>query len=118
MKSILEAIENNADTKAFEALPIPESYRAAVVRKDEQEMFAGVPTWESSRVLTLSPRRRGAVPAKPDTGVPHEGQHTSGFNNRAGKILGAIRLAAMLESMPRYPCSSSSWSASISIKSC
>jgi crotonyl-CoA reductase len=42
MKSILEAIENNADTKAFEALQIPESYRAAVVRKDEQEMFAGV----------------------------------------------------------------------------
>jgi crotonyl-CoA reductase len=42
MKSILEAIENNADTKAFAALQIPESYRAAVVRKDEQEMFAGV----------------------------------------------------------------------------
>ena len=42
MKSILEAIENNADTKAFEALQIPDSYRAAVVRKDEQEMFAGV----------------------------------------------------------------------------
>jgi len=42
MKSILEAIENNADTKAFAALQIPDSYRAAVVRKDEQEMFAGV----------------------------------------------------------------------------
>ena len=42
MKSILEAIENNADIKAFAALQIPESYRAAVVRKDEQEMFAGV----------------------------------------------------------------------------
>ena len=42
MKSILEAIENNADSKAFEAVHIPESYRAAVVRKDEQEMFAGV----------------------------------------------------------------------------
>ena len=42
MKSILEAIENNADTKAFAALQIPDSYRAAVVRKEDQEMFAGV----------------------------------------------------------------------------
>ncbi|NBO97440.1 MAG: crotonyl-CoA carboxylase/reductase, partial [Actinobacteria bacterium] len=42
MKSILEAIENNADTKAFSALQMPETYRAAVVLKDEQDMFAGV----------------------------------------------------------------------------
>ena len=42
MKNILEAIENGADSAAFAALTIPATYRAAVVLKSEQEMFAGV----------------------------------------------------------------------------
>ena len=44
MQHILEAIESRADSAAFAALPIPESYRAAVVLKSEQEIFAGVPS--------------------------------------------------------------------------
>jgi crotonyl-CoA reductase len=42
MKNILEAIEKGADSATFEALEIPATYRAAVVLKSEQEMFAGV----------------------------------------------------------------------------
>jgi hypothetical protein len=42
MKNILEAIENGADSATFAALEIPATYRAAVVLKSEQEMFAGV----------------------------------------------------------------------------
>lgn len=42
MKNILEAIENGADSAAFAALTIPATYRAAVVLKSEQEMFADV----------------------------------------------------------------------------
>ena len=42
MINILEAIENNADTKTFEALQIPATYRAAHILKSEEAMFAGV----------------------------------------------------------------------------
>ncbi|MCA1822758.1 MAG: crotonyl-CoA carboxylase/reductase [Frankia sp.] len=43
MKEIREAIlAGDTPGDAFAALPIPESYRGVVVRKDEQEMFAGL----------------------------------------------------------------------------
>ena len=42
MQQILEAIQSGASGEALEALPLPATYRAAVVRKDEQEMWAGV----------------------------------------------------------------------------
>jgi crotonyl-CoA reductase len=42
MEKILEAIENGADSAAIAALPIPSSYRAACVRKEDEQMFAGV----------------------------------------------------------------------------
>src|SRR6187431_2059346 len=44
MQQILEAIESGASADDFAALPVPESYRAAHVLKDEQDMWAGVPS--------------------------------------------------------------------------
>ncbi|MGW1605832.1 hypothetical protein ACWCQV_33585, partial [Streptomyces eurythermus] len=45
MKDILDAIQSNDATSAdFAALPLPESYRAITVHKDETEMFAGLQT--------------------------------------------------------------------------
>ena len=44
MRHILDAIEARADSAAFAALSIPESYRAAVVLKSEQDTFKGVPS--------------------------------------------------------------------------
>ena len=44
MRHILDAIEARADSAAFAALQIPESYRAAVVLKSEQDTFKGVPS--------------------------------------------------------------------------
>ena len=47
MKAILEAIlAGDTPSEEFANLGIPESYRGVVVRKDEQEMFAGLPTKE------------------------------------------------------------------------
>lgn len=47
MKDILDAIQSQ-DAKAadFAALPLPESYRAVTVHKDEQEMFSGLDSSE------------------------------------------------------------------------
>ena len=42
MQQILEAIQSGAPGDEIGNLALPESYRAAVVRKDEQEMWAGV----------------------------------------------------------------------------
>ena len=44
MRHILEAIEQRADSATFASLAIPESYRAAVVLKSEQDAFKGVPS--------------------------------------------------------------------------
>ncbi|HVF20961.1 MAG TPA: crotonyl-CoA carboxylase/reductase [Mycobacteriales bacterium] len=47
MKEILEAIQaGDTPAEAYAGLPVPESYRGVVVRKDEQEMFAGLSTKE------------------------------------------------------------------------
>ena len=42
MQEILDAIQAGASGDDLAALPIPESYRAAFVRRDEEEMFEGV----------------------------------------------------------------------------
>jgi crotonyl-CoA reductase len=45
MSEILSAIESDdAVARDFEALPVPESYRAVVVEESDAEMFAGLPT--------------------------------------------------------------------------
>jgi len=44
MKALLEAINEHASGEEIAALPLPEDYRAAVVLKDEAEMFAGLPS--------------------------------------------------------------------------
>src|SRR5438552_3395911 len=44
MREFLEAIESGASGDEIGALAVPESYRAAVVLKDEMEMFGGVPS--------------------------------------------------------------------------
>jgi crotonyl-CoA reductase len=42
MQKILEAIQNGASGAELAAMPLPESYRAVVVRKEEQTMFEGM----------------------------------------------------------------------------
>ncbi|HET7719008.1 MAG TPA: crotonyl-CoA carboxylase/reductase, partial [Acidimicrobiales bacterium] len=42
MQDILEAIQAGASGEEIAALPIPESYRAAFVRREEQGMFEGM----------------------------------------------------------------------------
>ncbi len=46
MKEILDAILADASGEEFAAMPLPESYQAAVVRGDEQDMFEGKTTRE------------------------------------------------------------------------
>src|ERR1039457_5565013 len=42
MDEILQAVIDGAPGDALAALPLPEAYRAAFVRRDEAEMFAGM----------------------------------------------------------------------------
>ena len=46
MQEILDAIQGGASGEDIAALPIPESYRAAFVRREDAEMFAGVESWD------------------------------------------------------------------------
>lgn len=44
--AIRQAILDDAPAEEFGALPLPQTFRGAVVRADEQEMFAGMPSEE------------------------------------------------------------------------
>jgi crotonyl-CoA reductase len=44
MNALLDAIQSGAPAAEIGALPLPESFRAAVVLQDEQAMFAGMPS--------------------------------------------------------------------------
>ena len=46
MDRIRDAILNDAPPEDFASLAVPESYRAVTIHKDEQEMFAGLPSRE------------------------------------------------------------------------
>ncbi|MET0737908.1 MAG: crotonyl-CoA carboxylase/reductase, partial [Acidimicrobiales bacterium] len=46
MQEILDAIQGGASGEDIAALPVPESYRAALVRREDAEMFAGVESWD------------------------------------------------------------------------
>ncbi len=46
MKQILEAIQSGASGEDLANLPVPESYRAAIVKRDEVAMFEGVESWD------------------------------------------------------------------------
>ncbi|GAC1325143.1 MAG: crotonyl-CoA carboxylase/reductase [Mycobacteriales bacterium] len=47
MKEILEAIlAGDTTSEEYAALPLPDSYRGMVVRKDEADMFEGMTTWD------------------------------------------------------------------------
>ena len=46
MKQILEAILADASAEELAALPIPDSYRAAYVRRQDSAMFEGKESWE------------------------------------------------------------------------
>lgn len=46
IQAIRDAILENASGEAIGKLELPESMRAAVVRKDEADMFAGMESWE------------------------------------------------------------------------
>jgi crotonyl-CoA reductase len=46
MHAFLEAIQSGASGEDLAALPLPDSYRAALVRKDEAAMFEGIPSEE------------------------------------------------------------------------
>jgi crotonyl-CoA reductase len=46
MEKILQAILNGATGEEIAALPLPATYRAAYVRKEDQTMWEGVPSNE------------------------------------------------------------------------
>ncbi|MFJ5984745.1 crotonyl-CoA carboxylase/reductase [Lentzea sp. NPDC092896] len=57
MSEILSAIESDdAVARDFEALPVPESYRAVVVQESDADMFADLPTWEKDPRRSLKIR--------------------------------------------------------------
>ena len=53
MEQILAAIEAGAAGDEIGSLPVPESYRAAFVRRDDVAMFEGVPSDEKDPTKSI-----------------------------------------------------------------
>ena len=53
MERILEAIEAGADGDELAAIPVPDHYRAAYVRREDAEMFAGVDSADKDPTQSL-----------------------------------------------------------------
>jgi crotonyl-CoA reductase len=69
MKPILEAISANASTEEFAALELPESYRAVVVRKGDQDMFEGMESADKDPRQALHVQDIGLPELAPDEAV-------------------------------------------------
>ncbi len=69
MQQILDAIRSGASADEFAALPLPESYRAVVVRKDEQSMFEGLPSHEKDPRSSLHLQEIALPELAPDEAV-------------------------------------------------
>ena len=53
MRQILEAIQAGVSGPELAAIPLPESYRAAYVQRDEIAMFEGVASWDKDPRLSV-----------------------------------------------------------------
>ena len=53
MQHILEAIQSGASGDELANLPIPESYRAAFVKREDVDMFEGVESWDKDPTKSL-----------------------------------------------------------------
>ena len=69
MPQILDAIQSGASADEFAALPLPESYRAVVVRKDEQTMFEGLASHEKDPRSSLHLQEIALPELAPDEAV-------------------------------------------------
>src|SRR6266571_4798820 len=69
MREFLEAIESGASGDEIGALALPESYRAAVVLKDEMEMFGGVPSEDKDPQKALHTQDIAVPELAPDEAV-------------------------------------------------
>src|SRR6202165_2895497 len=66
MHDFLEAIRSGASGGDLASLALPEYYRAAVIRKDETEMFAGMPSEEKDPRKSLHIEEVGVPKLAPD----------------------------------------------------
>ena len=66
MKAFLDAITEHATGEDIAALPLPDDYRAAVVLKEEVEMFAGLPSADKDPRLSLHVERVAVPELAPD----------------------------------------------------
>ena len=46
MEQFLDAIQSGASSDDIANIPIPESYRACFVKRDEADMFEGLDSWD------------------------------------------------------------------------
>ena len=69
MQQILEAIQSGASGDDLANLPVPESYRAAVVKRDEAAMFEGVESWDKDPRKSLHVERGGDARTGPRRGL-------------------------------------------------
>src|SRR5947209_4149566 len=83
MQAFLDAIMAGASGEEIGAIPVPESYRAALVRKEEAEMFAGIPSAEKDPTKSIHVDQD---PSSHDDAMLANNQRIWGFESNFGGL--------------------------------
>ena len=73
MDAILEAIQSGASGEDIAHLPLPESYRAAYVHRDDTAMFEGIDSWDKDPRKSLRVGDVDEDPERTGLGGPDKG---------------------------------------------
>ena len=101
MQEILGAIQSGASGQDIGALPIPESYRAALVRKDEQGMFEGMTSGDKDPRKSIHVEDVPVPELAPDEAVVAVMASAINFNTVWTSIFEPLPTFAFLERLGR-----------------
>ncbi|MEK7410251.1 MAG: crotonyl-CoA carboxylase/reductase [Actinomycetota bacterium] len=101
MDQILEAIITGADSKVFESLSVPSSYRAAVIIKDEAELFAGMKSSEKDPRKSIHIREVPTPEIAPDEALVAVMASSINFNTVWSSIFEPVSTFGSLSRLAR-----------------
>jgi crotonyl-CoA reductase len=101
ISGLVELIEQGAPGEELASLPLPESYRAAVVRRDEQAMFEGLPSAEKDPRRSLHVEDVALPELAPDEAVVAVMASSINFNTVWSAIFEPLPTFGFLDRLAR-----------------
>jgi crotonyl-CoA reductase len=101
MRAVLEAIQDGASAEEVTALPVPQTYRAVCIRRDEADMFQGVPAAERDPTRSLHIQEVPTPELAPDEALVAVMASSVNFNTVWSSIFDPVPTFAFLRRLGR-----------------